>query len=163
MELIIDFSSDLQNEKYDMFIDTLYENNHLENYIKKVLDLEEIEADRPLYLSLLLTNNENIQVINREYRDKDTPTDVISFAYHETEDFNIGPYDTLGDIIISLERVEEQSSEYNHSFEREFYYVLTHGILHILGYDHIEEEDKKIMREREEAILSSFGYTRDYK
>jgi len=161
MELIIDFSSDLQNEKYDMFIDTLYENNHLENYIKKVLDLEEIEADRPLYLSLLLTNNENIQVINREYRDKDTPTDVISFAYHETEDFNIGPYDTLGDIIISLERVEEQSSEYNHSFEREFYYVLTHGILHILGYDHIEEEDKKVMREREEAILSSFGYTRD--
>ena len=161
MELIIDFSSDLQNEKYDMFIDTLYENNHLENYIRKVLEIEEIESDRPLYLSLLLTNNENIQVINREYRDKDAPTDVISFAYHETEDFNVGPYDTLGDIIISLERVEEQSSEYNHSFEREFYYVLTHGILHILGYDHIEEEDKKVMREREEAILSSFGYTRD--
>ena len=161
MELIVDFSSDLQNEKYNMFIDTLYENNHLENYIKKVLALEKIESDRPLYLSLLLTNNENIQVINREYRDKDAPTDVISFAYHETEDFNVGPYDTLGDIIISLERVEEQSSEYNHSFEREFYYVLTHGILHILGYDHIEEEDKKHMREREEAILSSFGYTRD--
>lgn len=163
MELIVDFSSDLQNEKYNMFIDTLYENNHLENYIKKVLELEKVESDRPLYLSLLLTDNENIQVINREYRDKDAPTDVISFAYHETEDFNIGPYDTLGDIIISLERVEEQASEYNHSFEREFYYVLTHGILHILGYDHIEEEDKKIMREREESILSSFGYTRDYK
>ena len=157
MELIVDFSSDLINEKYNEFIDTLYENNHLENYIKKVLELEEIESDRPLYLSLLLTDNRNIQVINREYRDKDAPTDVISFAYHETEDFNIGPYDTLGDIIISLERVEE----HNHSFEREFYYVLTHGILHILGYDHIEEEDKKIMREREEAILFSFGYTRD--
>ena len=69
----------------------------------------------------------------------------------------------MGDIIISLERVEEQASEYNHLFEREFYYVLTHGILHILGYDHIEEEDKKLMREREAAILSSFGYTRDYK
>ena len=110
MELIVDFSSDLQNEKYDMFIDTLYENNHLENYIKKVLELEKVESDRPLYLSLLLTDNENIQVINREYRDKDAPTDVISFAYHETEDFNIGPYDTLGDIIISLERVEEQAS-----------------------------------------------------
>ena len=67
----------------------------------------------------------------------------------------------MGDIIFSLEWVEEQSSEYNHSFEREFYYVLTHGILHILGYDHIEDEDKKLMREREEAILSSFGYTRD--
>ena len=161
MDLVVDFNCDLTDEKYNMFVDELYEDNYIENYIKKVLELEEVESDKPLYLSLLLTNNQNIQVINRDFRDKNTPTDVISFAYHETEDFNIGPYDTLGDIIISLERVEEQAAEYNHSFKREFYYVLTHGILHILGYDHIEEEDKKIMREREEAILSSFGYTRD--
>ena len=152
---------DKNKEKFDEFIDELNANDYLENYIKKVLEIEEIESDRPLYLSLLLTDNEKIQVINRDFRSKDAPTDVISFAYHETEDFNIGPYDTLGDIIISLERVEEQAKEYNHSFKREFYYVLTHGILHILGYDHIEEEDKKIMREREEIILSSFGYTRD--
>ena len=161
MDLVVDFNCDLTDEKYNMFVDELYEYNYIENYIKKVLELEEVESDKPLYLSLLLTNNQNIQVINRDFRDKNTPTDVISFAYHETEDFNIGPYDTLGDIIISLERVEEQAAEYNHSFKREFYYVLTHGILHILGYDHIEEEDKKIMREREEAILSTFGYTRD--
>ena len=161
MDLVVDFNCDLTDEKYNMFVDELYEDNYIENYIKKVLELEEVESDKPLYLSLLLTNNQNIQVINRDFRDKNTPTDVISFAYHETEDFNIGPYDTLGDIIISLERVEEQATEYNHSFKREFYYVLTHGILHILGYDHIEEEDKKIMREREEAILSTFGYTRD--
>lgn len=161
MDLVVDFNCDLTDEKYNMFVDELYEDNYIENYIKKVLELEEVESDKPLYLSLLLTNNQNIQVINRDFRDKNTPTDVISFAYHETEDFNIGPYDTLGDIIISLERVEEQAVEYNHSFKREFYYVLTHGILHILGYDHIEEEDKKIMREREEAILSTFGYTRD--
>lgn len=100
----------------------------------------------------MLTDNKSIQVINRDYRGKDSPTDVISFAYHETEDFDIGPYDVLGDIIISLERVEEQRIEYNHSFEREFFYVLTHGVLHILGYDHIDEEDKKIMRCREEEI-----------
>ncbi len=161
MDLVVDFNCDLTDEKYNMFVDELYEDNYIENYIKKVLELEEVESDKPLYLSLLLTNNQNIRVINRDFRDKNTPTDVISFAYHETEDFNIGPYDTLGDIIISLERVEEQAAEYNHSFKREFYYVLTHGILHILGYDHIEEEDKKIMREREEAILSTFGYTRD--
>ena len=161
MDWVVDSNCDLTDEKYNMFVDELYEDNYIENYIKKVLELEEVESDRPLYLSLLLTNNQNIQVINRDFRDKDAPTDVISFAYHETEDFNIGPYDTLGDIVISLERVEEQAVEYNHSFKREFYYVLTHGILHILGYDHIEEEDKKIMREREEAILSTFGYTRD--
>ena len=124
MDLVVDFNCDLTDEKYNMFVDELYEDNYIENYIKKVLELEEVESDRPLYLSLLLTNNQNIQVINRDFRDKDAPTDVISFAYHETDDFNIGPYDPLGEIIISLERVEEQSSEYNHSFEREFYYVL---------------------------------------
>ncbi|EHO18735.1 metalloprotein, YbeY/UPF0054family [Fusobacterium necrophorum subsp. funduliforme 1_1_36S] len=73
----------------------------------------------------------------------------------------MGPYDTLGDIVISLERVGEQAKEYNHSFKREFYYVLTHGILHILGYDHIDENDKREMREREEEILGHFGYTRE--
>jgi len=103
----------------------------------------------------------NTENIIKSLKSGEIDAGIISTPYHETEDFNVGPYDTLGDIIISLERVEEQASEYNHSFEREFYYVLTHGILHILGYDHIEEEDKKLMREREEAILSSFGYTRD--
>lgn len=161
MDLVIDLTHDINNERYNEFLDKLYEDDYLETYVKKVLELEEIESDRPLYMSILLTDNVNIQIVNRDFRGKDMPTDVISFAYHETEDFDIGPYDTLGDIVISLERVEEQASEYNHSFQREFYYVLTHGILHILGYDHIEEEDKKIMREREEAILSSFGYTRD--
>lgn len=161
MDLVIDLTHDINNEKFNEFLDKLYEDDYLETYVKKVLELEEIESDRPLYMSILLTDNVNIQIVNRDFRGKDMPTDVISFAYHETEDFDIGPYDTLGDIVISLERVEEQASEYNHSFQREFYYVLTHGILHILGYDHIEEEDKKIMREREEAILSSFGYTRD--
>lgn len=161
MDIVIDLTHDINIEEFNEFLDKLYENNYLESYIKKILELEKIVSDRPLYLSILLTDNKNIQVVNRDFRGKDLPTDVISFAYHETEDFDIGPYDTLGDIIISLERVKEQSKEYNHSFEREFYYVLTHGILHILGYDHIEEEDKKIMRKREEEILTEFGYTRD--
>lgn len=161
MDLVIDLTDDLTEEKYAEFLDKLYEEDYLENYVKKILEIEEIESDRPLYMSILLTDNKKIQVVNRDFRGKDLPTDVISFAYHESEDFDIGPYDTLGDIVISLERVEEQATEYNHSFEREFYYVLTHGVLHILGYDHIEEQDKKLMREREEKILSSFGYTRD--
>ena len=112
-------------------------------------------------VSITLTDNEHIHEINREYRKVDRPTDVISFAYHETEDFDIGPYDTLGDIVISMERVEEQAAEYNHSLKRELYYVLTHGLLHLLGYDHIEEDDKKEMRTREEEILGQFGYTRE--
>lgn len=161
MEINIDLTHELYNEKFDEFLDKLYTEDYLQNYIKKILEIEEIEGDRPFYMSIFLTNNEIIQGVNRDFREKDSPTDVISFAYHETEDFDIGPYDTLGDIVISLERVEEQAKDYNHSFEREFYYVLTHGVLHILGYDHLEEEDKKLMREREELILNYFGYTRD--
>ncbi|MCI7666192.1 MULTISPECIES: rRNA maturation RNase YbeY [Fusobacterium] len=140
--------------------DDLVNEEEIREYVQKVLE-KEYESEAPIYMSLLFTGNDEIQVINREYRDKDQPTDVISFAYHETEDFDIGPYDTLGDIVISLERVVEQAKEYNHSDKRELFYVLTHGILHLLGYDHIEEEDKKEMRAKEEEILGSFGYTRE--
>lgn len=157
IDLKLDFS--LEVEGFEEFIDE----KKIENYVKDVLLDECNEWEKPVYISLALVDNENIQNINRDYRGKDMPTDVISFAYHETDDFNIGPYDTLGDIVISLERIEEQRKEYNHSYEREFYYILTHGLLHLLGYDHIDEEEKKEMRAREEEILEKFGYTRDKK
>ena len=163
MELLVEVSVEYKKNDYAEFIQEITENNNevLTEYIEEVLTMEKIESTLPLYVSLLLTGNEQIQGINREFRKKDSPTDVISFAYHENEDFLVGPYDTLGDSVISLDRVGEQAKEYNHSFTREFYYVLTHGILHILGYDHIEEEDKKEMREREEEILGHFRYTRE--
>lgn len=154
MEVVLDFS--LEIEGYSEFI----KEEEVQEYIHEVLN-DEFESEKPVYLSVALVGNDDIQRINRDFRDKDQPTDVISFAYHETEDYMIGPYDTLGDIIISLERVEEQCKEYNHSFRREFFYVLTHGMLHLLGYDHIDEEDKKEMRAREEEILTKFGHTRD--
>lgn len=154
MEIILEMS--IEKEGFEDFINE----EMVKEYIEKVLT-REYESEVPVYMSLLLTGNDEIQVINREYRDKDQPTDVISFAYHETEDFDVGPYDTLGDIVISLERVCEQAKEFNHSNKREFFYVLTHGILHLLGYDHIEEEDKAKMREKEEKILKEFGYTRE--
>ena len=116
-------------------------------------------AENEYYLSLTITTNDGIQEINNIYRGKDMPTDVISFAYNETE--NVGPVNVLGDIIISIDRVKEQAEDYGHSVERELYYVLCHGMLHLLGYDHIDEEDKKIMRKREEEILNVFNYTRD--
>lgn len=144
-------------EGYNEFIDL----ETVEDYIKTVIE-DEYESERDIYMSLLLTNNENIQVVNRDYRGKDQPTDVISFAYLDNEDdFQFGPYLTLGDIVISLERIKEQAKDYNHSFKREFYYVLTHGILHLLGYDHIEDEDKEVMRKKEEEILEMHGYRRD--
>lgn len=154
MDLVLEMSLEIEG------FDDLVNEEEIREYVQKVLE-KEYESEAPIYMSLLFTGNGEIQVINREYRDKDQPTDVISFAYHETEDFDIGPYDTLGDIVISLERVVEQAKEYNHSDKRELFYVLTHGILHLLGYDHIEEEDKKEMRAKEEEILGSFGYTRE--
>lgn len=154
MEIVLDFS--LEIEGYDEYI----KEDEIKAYIDEVLN-DEFESEKPVYLSVALIGNDEIQRINREYRGKDQPTDVISFAYHETEDYMIGPYDTLGDIVISLERVKEQAKEYGHSFKRELYYVLTHGLLHLLGYDHIEEEEKKEMRAREEEILGKFGITRD--
>lgn len=154
MDLVLEMSLEIEG------FDDLVNEEEIREYVQKVLE-KEYESKAPVYMSLLFTGNDEIQVINREYRDKDQPTDVISFAYHETEDFDIGPYDTLGDIVISLERVVEQAKEYNHSDKRELFYVLTHGILHLLGYDHIEEEDKKEMRAKEEEILGSFGYTRE--
>ena len=154
MDLVLEMSLEIEG------FDDLVNEEEIREYVQKVLE-KEYESEAPVYMSLLFTGNDEIQVINREYRDKDQPTDVISLAYHETEDFDIGPYDTLGDIVISLERVVEQAKEYNHSDKRELFYVLTHGILHLLGYDHIEEEDKKEMRAKEEEILGSFGYTRE--
>lgn len=144
-------------DKIEEFLDE----KKIENFIKFILENEYKEeyGKNDYYLSLLITDNKIIKQINKEYRNKDTETDVISFAYNETE--NIGGLNVLGDIIISLEKVKNQSKEYGHSEEREFYYVLCHGMLHLLGYDHIEEEDKKIMRKREEEILEKFNYTRD--
>lgn len=155
MDIIVELTKGI--EGYNEFIDL----ETVEDYIKTVIE-DEYESERDIYMSLLLTNNENIQVVNRDYRGKDQPTDVISFAYLDNEDdFQFGPYLTLGDIVISLERIKEQAKDYNHSFKREFYYVLTHGILHLLGYDHIEDEDKEVMRKKEEEILEMHGYRRD--
>jgi len=120
MEVIIELTKGI--EGYDEFIDL----ETVEDYIRTVIE-DEYSNERDVYMSLLLTSNENIQTVNRDYRGKDQPTDVISFAYLDNEDdFQLGPYLTLGDIVISLERVEEQASDYNHNFKREFYYVLTH-------------------------------------
>ena len=95
MEVVLDFS--LEIEGYNEFLNE----EEVKEYICEVLN-DEFESEKPVYLSVALVGNEEIQRINRDFRDKDSPTDVISFAYHETEDYMIGPYDTLADIIISL-------------------------------------------------------------
>lgn len=117
-------------------------------------------------VSVTFVTNEMIRDINREYRGKDQPTDVISFAMEElgegeTAIIGLPEPRMLGDIIISLDRTKEQAADFGHSFERELGFLAVHGFLHLLGYDHMTEEDEKKMFSRQEEILVSLGITRD--
>lgn len=140
-------------------IEKYYDEDKIKEYLEYILKNEKNDFDsKTYYISFMLTTNPVIHKINKEYRNVDRPTDVISFAYNETE--NIGPMEVVGDIIISIDKVKEQAKEYGHSDKREFFYLLTHGMLHILGYDHIEADERKIMREKEERYLSAYEYKR---
>lgn len=138
----------------------------IEKVLKKCFEVENIE-DKNFYMSIILTTPAEIRKLNKEYRDIDRETDVLSFPMYEKEELETVKKqkqewkDTLGDIVISIERVEEQAKEYRHSFEREFAYMLVHGFYHIMGEDHIEEEDKKIMRAKEENVLSKLNIVRE--
>lgn len=140
----------------------------LEEKIQEVYDFILKEENVPGFLetSLTIIDNDEIHSINNEYRNIDRPTDVLSFPMYEKEEIkdlaNLEDSEILlGDIFISAERAKEQSEEFNHSFLREFVYLFIHGMLHLLGYDHIDEEDKKEMRAREKDILTKFQITRE--
>lgn len=121
-------------------------------------------------MSVTFMDNAAIQEINREYRDKDTPTDVISFAAEEEgedemdiifdEDDEFEMPRTLGDIMISIERAAEQAKEYGHSYDRELGFLALHGFLHINGYDHMTPEDEKEMFGLQKEILDAYGLER---
>lgn len=130
--------------------------------LKKTAELYGLEPQSEV--SIVLADDRYIQELNREYRGKDTPTDVLSFALNEGDEPEIiaGPAEQLlGDIIISLETAKRQAEEYEHSLEREIAFLTVHGMMHLLGYDHILEEDRLEMRREEEAVLASLGITRD--
>jgi probable rRNA maturation factor len=121
-------------------------------------------------VSVVLADDQYIHQLNRQYRNKDAPTDVLSFAMNDQcagehepaitdtpEDIEI----LLGDIIISLETTARQAEEFNHSLERELAYLTIHGMLHLLGYDHEDEAERTEMRQEEEYVLSLLGITRE--
>ena len=138
----------------------------LQEILQKVADtaarLLEIPEDREV--SLVLTDNQAVQELNRTYRGIDAPTDVLSFALNEEaqdEPFCEMEDETLlGDIIISVERARQQAEEYGHSWEREMGFLLCHGILHLLGYDHMEPEDEKEMFGWQDKILAAANLPR---
>ncbi|MBO5468324.1 MAG: rRNA maturation RNase YbeY [Lachnospiraceae bacterium] len=138
--------------------------------------LDYVKCPYECEVNILLTDNEGIQSVNKQMRQIDAPTDVLSFPMidYETEaDFSIVERDEasyfdaatgellLGDIMISLEKVVEQSKQYNHSIVREYAFLIAHSMLHLSGYDHMVEEERIRMEQMQEAILQSIGYTRD--
>lgn len=149
----------------------LEENKKYEEIIKPVLDMcykEENLSDSKLVTQITLTTPENIRKLNKEYRNIDKETDVLSFPMFEKSELELkiknkdfAHADILGDMVISIERVQAQAIEYGHSFERELSYMVVHSFYHLLGYDHIKEEDKKLMRPKEENILQKLNITRD--
>ncbi|WP_318508365.1 rRNA maturation RNase YbeY [Bacillus sp. T3] len=152
-------------------IDFIDESNQLkEQDITTVIELlnlaakhEEVEPGSEV--SVTFVSNDKIQKINREYRGKDQPTDVISFAMEELGEgeIELSGLDMpriLGDIIISVQRTEEQAKEYGHSFHRELGFLAVHGFLHLLGYDHVTEELEKVMFAKQKEILDEYGLER---
>ena len=141
----------------------------LQKVIRAALEAEGMEDE--CEINVLITDDEGIHQINLEQRDVDRPTDVLSFPMFDLEpgehpdqmDADPGTgLIPLGDMVISLERAREQAGEFGHSVEREVCYLCVHSVLHLLGYDHMDEGPMKAqMREREEAILGELGITRD--
>lgn len=110
--------------------------------------------------NIIFVDNERIWEINRQYRKKDSVTDVISFAFEDNEEFINEEYRLLGEIYISIDKAREQAVEYGHSELRELAFLAIHGLLHLLGYDHMEKEEEEIMIQKQEEILNEVGIKR---
>lgn len=160
MQIDIEYLNVEPNEKYEEIISKV---------LNKCFEEENLPQNK-LSVSITLTDLKNIRNLNCKHRNIDKETDVLSFPMFEKEeidkkvaknDFQIE--DILGDMVICIPKVEEQAEEYGHSFERELSYMVVHSFYHLIGYDHMEEEPKKEMRQKEEYILKQLGITRENK
>ncbi len=139
----------------------------IKNAAEMALAEENIEFDAEI--SVTITDNDGIHKLNKQYRDVDSETDVLSFPMYDFDKPGVFDEDelalepgavVLGDIIISMDKVCRQAEEYGHSQTRELSYLTVHSTLHLLGYDHMTEEDKTVMRRREEEIMEKLGIPR---
>lgn len=149
IEFIFDYNDEKLTEEQEIV---------MKKAVETALKNESFEQD--CEISVVITNNDGIKEINRDYRSIDAPTDVLSFPQYDfssptvfVENIEDEEMVMLGDIVISKERLMVQAEEIGHSFEKELSYLTVHSVLHLLGYDHIDEQDKKIMRGREKLII----------
>lgn len=132
----------------------LKEIEDIKNVLTKAIEIEEAEDG---FFNVILVDNEYIHELNKNYREIDRVTDVISFALEDYKDMPNGDVRVLGDIYISVEKARSQAIEYGHSFKREICFLAVHGFLHLLGYDHMIKAEEDIMFGRQELILNEAG------
>lgn len=150
----------------EVFLDNRQSQITIEDDIMDLLNLvvakslEVLEMENDYEVSISFVNNEEIKELNRDYRGVDSETDVLSFPM---DDDMIVPVPLLGDIIISVEKAFEQSKDYGHSLDREIAYLTAHSMLHLCGYDHMEDDEKILMRTKEKEIMKKIGIFKDSK
>lgn len=156
MKIFIDYNNEQDKLAPPEDIEAL-----IEDCARAALEEEEIEDDAEV--SVTLVDNARIRELNAEFREIDRETDVLSFPLGDENGFEVDP-DTdailLGDIVISLEKAQSQAEEYGHGFRREVAFLITHSLFHLLGYDHITEEEEKEMFAKQEKVLEKLGITR---
>lgn len=140
-------NTDCEIEKFDIIY----------KYVQFLVKNRQIDS---AIFNIIFVSSEEIHMINKEYRNVDRVTDVISFALEDTPDNFDSEYRLLGDIYICLDKVYEQAKIYNHSNLREMCFLITHGLLHLLGYDHMEEDEEKVMFLLQEELLNEYGIKR---
>ena len=145
-EIFNEYGKDIEEEKIL---------NDYIKYVVKKLELEKCE------FNIILVDNKRIHEINKEYRNVDRETDVISFAMEDEMDIEYTDFRLLGDIYISIDKCYSQAEEYGHSRVREICFLATHGILHLLGYDHMNEEDEKKMFGLQNELLDGYNIKRE--
>ena len=129
----------------------------LKKFLENVCHDEKLDN---VMFNVIIVDNPKIHEINKEYRGIDRETDVISFALEDDKTFNRTDFRILGDIYISIDKVRSQSKEYGHSFKRELFFLALHGLLHLLGYDHMKKEDELVMFGKQEEVLKKYGIER---
>lgn len=142
--------------------------NETDEEIKEISELEQLlefaatkEKITPVEFNIIFVDNAKIHELNKQYRKVDKPTDVITFALEDHEDIEFADGRVLGDIYISIDKAKEQAKDYGHSLKRELAFLCIHGFYHLLGYDHMTEEEEKVMFAKQEEVLNAYGITRE--
>lgn len=142
----------------------VYNETNSDAYIKDIKNILKLGLKhmkiKDSYISVVIVDKDKIHEINKTYRNVDKVTDVISFAFEDNGGITPDGLRILGEIYLCMDKAKEQAIEYGHSNKREICYLVTHGLLHLLGYDHEKEEDKKKMRTKEEEILELYDANR---